>query len=135
MDTQNIPQDRQKRQAPPPFAENQRAEILRLLREARARGEGVRRSDLIFQYRFTQCGSRIFELEKQGFTIERRQEPGERYITYVLIGEPEHVKPLPDYQPKQRKLASCFSERVKTDSYGMPLQHLDAGPLFGGSAA
>lgn len=119
----------------PSFADSQRSEILELLRAAKMRGEGVRRADLIFQYRFTQCGSRVFELEKEGFEIEHRQEPGQRYVTYFLVSEPDHLKPLPDYRPKQRELAPCFSERVKTDSRGRPLEPSDAGPLFGGGAA
>jgi hypothetical protein len=84
----------------PPFADTQRADILRLLREAKGRGDGVRRADLIFQYRYTQCGTRIFELEEQGYEVRHEIEPGQRYVTYFLVSEPEQPKELPRFAPR-----------------------------------
>jgi hypothetical protein len=82
------------RAGPPPHASAQRDKILRLLREAKLRGQGVSRADLIFQHRYTQCAARIFELEKHGYAIEHRSIPDERFVTYFLVSEPS--KPAPE---------------------------------------
>lgn len=79
---------------------HQREEVLRLLREAKARGGGVNKAVLLFEHRYTQCAARIFELEQQGYVIEHRSIPGDRFVTFFLVREPEHLKPLPTYQPK-----------------------------------
>jgi hypothetical protein len=79
---------------------HQRDEILRLLREAKARGQGVNKAVLLFQHRYTQAAARVFELEKQGYVIDHRAIPGERFVTFFLVSEPEREKPLPTYQPK-----------------------------------
>jgi hypothetical protein len=92
--SQKVPRGR------PAFADTQRADILRLLRDAKARGDGVRRADLIFQYRYTQCGTRIFELEQQGYEIRHEMEPGHRYVTYFLVSEPEQPKELARFAPR-----------------------------------
>ena len=84
----------------PAHASAQRGEVLRLLREAKARGQGLRRDDAIFQHRITQVGTRIFELERIGYEIDHRLEPGARFVTYFLIREPAKEKPLPTYLPK-----------------------------------
>ena len=84
----------------PPHASAQRDNVLRLLREAKARGAGLRRDDAIFQHRITQVGTRVFELEQQGYVIRHEQEPGARFVTYFLISEPGTPKPLPTYLPK-----------------------------------
>jgi len=84
----------------PHHASAQRDNVLRLLREAKARGAGLRRDDAIFQHRITQVGTRVFELEKMGFTIRHDLEPGARFVTYFLISEPGTPKPLPTYLPK-----------------------------------
>lgn len=84
----------------PPHASAQRDIVLRLLREAKARGQGLRRDDAIFAHRITQVGTRIFELEKMGFIIRHEQEPGARFITYFLLSEPDQPKKLPNYEPK-----------------------------------
>src|SRR5712692_70378 len=67
--------------------ENQEAKIALLLREAKVRGEGVSKADLIFQYRYTQCAARIFSLEKRGWVIAHRQIPGQRFVSYFLVSE------------------------------------------------
>jgi len=105
----------------PAHASAQRDEVLRLLREAKARGQGVSRADLIFQYHYTQCGTRIFELERDGYKIEHRQIPGQCYVTYFLLAEPgegdwyeqQTGKKRPGWQPRpfsERRLAdpNCF---------------------------
>jgi len=84
----------------PPHVSAQRDNVLRLLREAKARGQGLRREDAIFQYRITQVGSRVFELEKIGYCIRHDLEPGARFVTYFLVSEPEREKPLPSYKPR-----------------------------------
>jgi hypothetical protein len=86
-DAMKIPRGR------PVFADDQRSKILDLLREAGPRG--VRRDSLIFEHRYTQCGTRIFELDQQGYIIRHESRPGEQYVTYVLEGEPLELKPLP----------------------------------------
>lgn len=88
------------RRGTPGFAGAQRDDILRLLREAKLRGQGVSRADLIFEHRYTQCGTRIFELERLGYVIEHRSIPGQRFVTYFLVSEPERLKLLPTYLPK-----------------------------------
>lgn len=82
----------------PEFADSQRQRILQLLRLAGT--GGVSHSDLIFQHRFTQRGTRIFELERMGYVIRHATKPGQRYVTYYLISEPEHPNPLPTYLKK-----------------------------------
>jgi hypothetical protein len=80
----------------------QRDEILRLLREAKARGQGVNKAVLVFECRYTQCATRIFELEKQGFKIEHRSIPGERFVTFFLVSEPAAPKPVTEWKDRQR---------------------------------
>ena len=77
----------------PDFAATQPDEILRLLREAGPRG--VSKAYLIFEKRFTQCGARVFELQQMGYAIRSEQRDGERFVTYILEGEPLQLKPLP----------------------------------------
>lgn len=79
---------------------HQRDEILRLLREAKARGQGVNKAVLLFHLRYTQAAARIFELEKQGYVIEHRSIPGERFVTFFLVSEPKQETPLPKYEPR-----------------------------------
>jgi hypothetical protein len=70
----------------PAFAASQREKILELLRAAGPRG--VSREELIFRYRWTQCGTRVFELRGMGYVI-RSEDRGGRYPTwYVLKSEP-----------------------------------------------
>jgi hypothetical protein len=79
----------------PAFAETQRDEILRLLREA-GPIVGVSRATLIFERHMTQCGTRIFELQKMGYVI-RSENRGGRYPTwYVLESEPLELQSLPE---------------------------------------
>src|SRR6266850_2984881 len=93
-------QDNLYKRGVPAHASAQRDTVLRLLREAKARGQGLRRDDAIFAHRITQVGTRIFELEHMGYIIRHEQEPGARFITYFLVSEPDQPKALPTYQPK-----------------------------------
>lgn len=79
----------------PAFAETQRAEILRLLREAGP--AGVSRAELIFDRRITQCGARVDELRHQNFEILSELREGEKYVRYVLKSEPLELRPLPEH--------------------------------------
>jgi hypothetical protein len=76
----------------PAFAQTQRAEILRLLREAGP--AGVSRAELIFERHITQCGARVDELKRQGFEIVSELRDGEKYVRYVLKSEPLELRPL-----------------------------------------
>jgi hypothetical protein len=80
-----------KKQGPPRgFGDSQRNEILTLLRQAGP--AGVFRSFLIFERHVTQCGTRVFELQKMGYVI-RSEDRGGRYPTwYVLESEPLEKK-------------------------------------------
>jgi hypothetical protein len=82
----------------PSFSNDQRTKILELLREAGP--QGVKRETLIFERHFTQCGTRVFELQKMGYDIRSEQRGDDRYVTYVLYGEPAQEKPLPTHLPK-----------------------------------
>jgi len=86
--TRRIPRGR------PAFAETQRAEILRLLRDAGP--AGVSRAELIFERRMTQCGARVDELKRQGFVIVSELREVERYVRYVLTSEPLELRHLPE---------------------------------------
>ena len=85
-----------------PFVASQRGEVLRLLREAGPRG--VSREEMIFRYHGTQCGTRIFELQKMGYVI-RSEDRGGRYPTwYVLESAPlqaESLNPKRDWYERQ----------------------------------
>lgn len=104
----------------PAFADDQRSKILDLLRRAGPRG--IRRDALIFEHRYTQCGTRIFELEQQGYVIRHESRPGERYVTYVLESEPLELKPLPagaDWY--EREHGRRPSGKPKLPTPGLPL--------------
>jgi hypothetical protein len=90
-----------RRNVTPPFAESQRAEILDMLRAAGP--NGVSKAELIFTKRMSQCGARIFELEKIGYKIAHTQREGERYVRFVLESEPLTLHPLeePDWYTRQ----------------------------------
>jgi len=75
----------------PPFVSTQRDKVLRLLRDAGARG--VRREDLLYIHRWSQAGTRIHELERMGYVIEHILEPGQRMVTYRLVSEPLGLNP------------------------------------------
>jgi hypothetical protein len=127
-----------KKRGTPAFAGGQRETILRLLREAKLRGDGVSNNDLRFQYRYSDAPTRIFELKAMGWGIESRWLPGQRYISYFLLSEPEHIKPLPTYLPKgpdPRQHEFSDSEDWYTRETGKPRpaeQPPDLGPLFAG---
>jgi len=78
----------------PAFADTQVADVLRLLQEAKARGQGVRKADLLYEHHYSQAAARIHELEKLGYVIRHETEPGQRYVTYFLEREPD-VAPNP----------------------------------------
>lgn len=106
--------------ARPAFAETQRQEILRLLREAGP--AGVSRAELIFERHITQCGARVDELKRQGYVIESELRDGEKYVHYVLKGEPLELQPLPE-----REQGDWF---VKSTGHQRPKQTPTRGPLF-----
>jgi hypothetical protein len=118
----------------PSHAPAQRDNVLQLLREAKARSQGLRRDDAIFQHRITQVGTRVFELEGMGYVIRHEQEPGARFVTYFLESEPEKVKPLPTYLPKgpdPRQGSLTNSSDWYEREHG-PRPQPSAGPLFEG---
>jgi hypothetical protein len=78
----------------PAFAASQRGKILALLRAAGP--HGVSREELIFRYRWTQCGSRVFELEAMGCKIRHESRRGQRLVFYVLESEPLDLLADPD---------------------------------------
>lgn len=97
------------------FAESQRYEILQLLREAGPVGVG--RDFLIFTRHYTQCASRVNELNRQGYQLESQPRSGDRYVTYVLRCELEEPKPQRKF--RQKELFGCARESAKAD-YGFP---------------
>jgi hypothetical protein len=74
----------------PAFAETQCGKILRLLREAGA--DGVSRVELIFERHMTQCGARIFELQKMGYLIRSEDRGGPYPTWYVLESKPLELR-------------------------------------------
>jgi hypothetical protein len=108
------------RRGRPAFAATQRQEVLRLLREAGP--VGVSRKELIFERHFTQCGARVDELKRQGFVIASELREGERYVRYVLLGEPLALKPI-----TERNRGDWF---VESTGQSRPTQTATCGPLF-----
>ena len=108
----------------PACAETQRNETLRLLREAGP--VGVSRATLIFEHHFSQCGARVDELKSQGYAIESELREDEKYVRYILKGEPLDPGPLPDRSEKTR---DWFTESTGRER---PKQTPDYGPLFAG---
>jgi hypothetical protein len=124
--TQDIPRGR------PPFAETQCHEILRMLREAGP--SGASRDELFFKKHFTQCGARIFELEKKGFVILREDRGGRWPTWYILVGEPKQ-RSLPTYKlktpPAQQQLFSESPEWYEREADRVrPEEQTDPGPLL-----
>jgi hypothetical protein len=103
----------QRKTGPPGHTSAQRNDVLRLLREAKARGQGLRRDDAIFQHRITQVGTRIHELERMGYVIRHDLEPGARFVTYFLVREPGQENPLPTYQRKPAAPLTLFDLTVR----------------------
>lgn len=118
--------DKPSQRGTPEFAGVQRAEILRLLREAGP--QGVSKEFLIFDKRMTQCGARVFELERQGYGIRHEARDGDHYVTFILVSEPAEPKPLPTFKPK----ATDWYERT-TGQSRPTAQQPDLGPLFSSS--
>jgi hypothetical protein len=88
----------------PAFSDSQRDKILELLRAVGS--QGVSREELIFRQRWTQCRTRIFELQTMGYVI-RSEDRGGRYPTwYVLKSEPLELKPIPDESDWYARAAS-----------------------------
>lgn len=108
----------------PEFAGDQRAEILRLLREAGPRG--VSKAVLIFEKHFSQAASRVWELERQGYQIRHEARDGERYVTFVLVSEPAEPKSLPTFKPKSADWYEKSTGKPRPSS----TQSQDFGPLF-----
>jgi hypothetical protein len=109
----------------PAFASSQREKTLELLRAAGPRG--VSREELIFRYRWTQRGTRIFELERQGYKIRHESQPGQRVVFYVLESEPLELRPLLECED------SCERQHGPRQShrYAVP-QRTSCLPLFAG---
>ena len=99
---------RVRRAGPPSFAPTQRDEVLRLLREAGSRG--IYRELFLLPKQYggfgvSQVGARLDELTKQGYRFESfYAHPGDRFVTYRLIAEPAHPKPLPTFTARTRQL-------------------------------
>jgi hypothetical protein len=116
----------------PAFAGGQREAILKMLRTAGP--HGVSKEILLFEKHWSQAAARIFELEQQGYRIKHVQVEGEKYVRYVLEGEPENPKPLPTYQPKgpdkrQGELSNSPDWYSRTTGRDRP-QDSAPGPLF-----
>jgi hypothetical protein len=112
-------QTSRKKQGPsracPVFGESQRNEILSMLR--RAGPAGVSRAFLIFEKHFTQCGSRIFELQRMGCAI-RSEDRGGRYPTwYLLESEPLELRPRQD--PRSAETNRGQYQASKNNKAGM----------------
>ena len=129
-------QDNLSRREVPAHSAVQRDRVLRLLYEAKSRGQGLRKEDAIFTFRLSQVAARIHELERMGYVIRHESEPGQRFVTFFLVGEPECEKPLPTYQPRgadprQASLANSPDWYVRTTGQERPAPGpADPGPLF-----
>ena len=110
----------QKKQGPPSYASAQALRVLDILRQ---NPQGVSREKFLTPVRLggfgiTQAGARINELEAVGFIFEHRHNPGEKFITYVLRGEPQEPRkpvqsePMPaqksESMPEQRGMFETF---------------------------
>jgi hypothetical protein len=65
----------------------------------------VRREELLYVHRLSQAGARVHELENMGYVIEHILEPGQRFVTYRLLGEPlmvGHIDSSESGGPKPR---------------------------------
>lgn len=102
--------NRKTQRAAPNFAAGQISHILQLLREAKARGRGVRKRDLLFEHHYTQASARIHELEAAGYVIRHETEPGERYVTFYLLLEPERATSADQAPLSPEKSPSLFSQ-------------------------
>ena len=116
MSASNIPRGR------PAFADSQREKILQLLQQAGP--AGVPREDLIFKHKYTQAGTRIFELEEIGYVIRHESRPGRRFIVYVLESEPRQLKPVREFDWYEKQTGKQRPE---------PLDSIADLPLFGGA--
>jgi hypothetical protein len=86
---------------PPPSAANQREKILALLRQAGNRG--VSGDVFRYEFRIRQAPTRIYELIKNGYVIESRQNPKTRVAIYRLVAEPREKLEWQHYPRRQRK--------------------------------
>ena len=102
------------------FGESQRNEILSLLRQA---GPAVVPSAfLIFEKHFTQCGTRVFELQKMGYEIHPEDREG-RYPTWYVLASRLARNQIPDgadwyerghgYRPAQTTRLPLFDSAVQ----------------------
>jgi len=90
----------------PAFAASQRDKILKLLRDAGP--VGVSREALIFEHRWTQAGTRIFELEQIGYVIRHDSRPGQRFVTGMTS-----LKRATSWMPRVWWSSKC---RIEMDS-------------------
>jgi hypothetical protein len=112
---------RVERGGPPAHAETQRERVLQILRHAGARG--VRRDTFIYEYRVTQPGARVSELQQEGFMISSaKAHPEDEFVTYYLRSEPAVRKYVPRYTKKQTGHPRRSLAPTKPDH--------DLGPLF-----
>lgn len=110
----------------PAFSDTQRERILELLRKAGPRG--VRREDLLYVHRWSQAGTRIYELERMGFVIEHVLEPGQRFVTYRLLSEPLVPQPLPN---SERTPGAAAGDWFQRETGKARQSEGDDLPLFG----
>ena len=86
MSANKIPRGR------PAFVETQCDEVRDAL--VAAGKDGVSRATCIFEMHITQVGARVDELKRMGYAIHSESRESERYVRYVLDGDPVELRPL-----------------------------------------
>jgi hypothetical protein len=111
--------------------DTQAKEVLRLIREAHARGQGVNRAYFIFELRYTQVGARIAELNKEleheGLVIRSRKVHGQRYVEYFLAELPHKQHALSD-SPDWYERTTGSTRPPATTSSELPLFDTSTAP-------
>jgi len=110
--------------------------ILRLLRERKQQGRGAKNWELAqIAIRYN---ARINESKAQGYDYKITRESAGVW-DYALVSEPEHLKPLPTYEPRkadprQGRLSNSPDWYERQTGHERPgkLTDADAGPLFAG---
>lgn len=103
----------------PEWASSEEDWILDLLRDA---GEGgISREYLIFTCKSTQCGRAINSLEKRGYVIEHVNFADEKYVRYILRGEPLKENPGSDDWYAQATGKPRPSRKPQDESDDLPL--------------
>jgi hypothetical protein len=106
----------------PAFAQTQRQEILELLRTAGP--VGVSRAEFIFERHITQCGARVDELKREGYQIVSELRDSEKYVRYILLGEPLELQNLREHSQNAN---DWFAEST---GHERPHETTVCGPLF-----